>query len=291
MRLMTIQFAENKIQDSNLSVIEATGSDSIEFLHAQFTGDCKSLVENQMMFTSWCSPKGRVLYLIRIIKDGNRLFLLVPAHQKDGFLKRLQMFVFRSKVKLVDCSESHAIIICHGQNLPDLILPDGAIQSKFTDYQQWIITPTYCQQGIWDSLKLETANSDYVKVHDVHHGIPSLPDQLFDQFLPQEINLEHVNGLSFEKGCYPGQEIIARVKYRGKVKRSLRGYNVDKSEPIEIGSKLIDAEEKPIGTVIQSITTLPDHQQLLAVVNIDCEEVRIPKEPALNLAPLVMKNI
>ena len=288
---MTMQIAENKILNTKLSAIEATGSDSVDFLHAQFTGDCKSLSENQMMLTSWCSPKGRVLYLIRIIKNEDKLLLLIPAHQKDDLLKRLQMFVFRSKVTLKDCSESHSIIVCHGESSLDLALPDGTVKTKFTDYQRWIVTPNHCQKDIWNSLSIETASPDYMKVHDVHYGIPSLPDELSDKFLPQEINLERLNGLSFEKGCYPGQEIIARVKYRGKVKRSLQRYSIKESKPIEVGSKLIDVEQKQIGTVIESIKIMPDHQQLLAVVNIDCEEVRIAEEPAFNLASLAMKNI
>jgi folate-binding protein YgfZ len=215
----------------------------------------------------------------------------VPIHQKDDLLKRLQMFVFRSQVTLKDWSESHSVIICHGRNLLDSALPNNAIKSKFTDHQQWVVTPKHSQKDIWNSLGIEVASPEYVKIHDFHYGIPSLPDELSDQFLPQEINLEHLNGLSFEKGCYPGQEIIARVKYRGKVKRSLKRYRINKSEPIEVGSKLINGDQKSIGTVIDSIAILPDHQQLLAVVNIDCEEVRIADEPALNLAPLAIKKI
>lgn len=287
---MTIKIAQNKIHFTKLSLIEATGPDSADFLHAQFTGDCESLAENQMMLTSWCSPKGRVLYLIRIVKSKNKLLLLVPTDQKNDLLKRLTMFVFRSKVTLKDCSESHSIIVCHGESSLDSTYPNDTIKTKFTDDQQWVITPKLSQKTIWDSLTMETATPDQIKIHDVLYGIPSLPKELSDQFLPQEINLENLNGLSFEKGCYPGQEIIARVKYRGKVKRSLKRYSVKNSKPIEVGSKLIDGEQKSVGTVIESIKVSPDHQQVLAVVNIDCNEIRTAHEPTSNLTAIATKT-
>jgi folate-binding protein YgfZ len=288
---MTIEIPQNKIQITNLSLIEVTGPDSADFLHAQFTGDCKSLTENQMMLTSWCSPKGRVLYLIRIVKSEHKLLLLVSTEQKDDFLKRLKMFLFRSKVILKDCSESHSIIVCHGESSLSSTYPNGAIKTKFTDDQQWVFTPKHSQSALWNSLNMETATSDHIKIHDVLYGIPSLPEELYDQFLPQEMNLENLNGLSFEKGCYPGQEIIARVKYRGKVKRCLKRYSIKKSEPIEVGSKLIDAGQKPIGIVIESIEVSPNHQELLAVVSIDCNEVRLLHEPTSNLTAMAIKTI
>ena len=286
---MTIKITQNKIQITSLSLIEATGSESADFLHAQFTGDCKSLAENQMMLTSWCSPKGRVLYLIRVVKSAHKLLLLVSTKQKDDLLKRLKMFVFRSKVTLKDCSESHSIIVCHGKSALDSTCPNDTITTKFTDDQQWVITPTHRQKAIWDSLSVEAASPDHIKIHDLLYGIPSLSEELSDKFLPQEINLENLNGLSFEKGCYPGQEIIARVKYRGKVKRSLKRYSVKNSKPIEVGSKLIDGEQKSVGTVIESIEVSPNDQQVLAVVNIDCNEVRIAHEPASNLTAIATK--
>ncbi len=286
---MTIKIAQNKIQITNLSLIEATGPDSADFLHAQFTGDCKSLAENQMMLTSWCSPKGRVLYLIRVVKSEHKLLLLVSTEQKDDLLKRLKMFLFRSKVTLNDCSESHSIIVCHGESSLDSTCPSDTTKTKFTDDQQWVITPKHRQKVVWDSLSVEAATPDHIKIHDLLYGIPSLPEELSDQFLPQEINLENLNGLSFEKGCYPGQEIIARVKYRGKVKRSLKRYSVKKSQPIEVGSKLIDGEQKSVGTVIESIEVSPDHQQVLAVVNMDCNEVRLAHKPDSNLTAIATK--
>ena len=286
---MTIKIAQNKIQITNLSLIEATGPDSADFLHAQFTGDCKSLTENQMMLTSWCSPKGRVLYLIRVVKSEDKLLLLVSTEQKDDLLKRLKMFLFRSKVTLNDCSESHSIIVCHGESSLDSTCPSDTIKTKFTDDQQWVITPKHRQKVVWDSLSVEAATPDHIKIHDLLYGIPSLPEEMSDQFLPQEINLENLKGLSFEKGCYPGQEIIARVKYRGKVKRSLKRYSVKKSQPIEVGSKLIDGEQKSVGTVIESIEVSPDHQQVLAVVNIDCNEVRLAHKPASDLTAIATK--
>ena len=288
---MTIEIAQNKIQVTKLSLIEATGPDSADFLHAQFTGDWKSLAENQMMLTGWCSPKGRVLHLIRIVKNKSKFLLLVPTDQKNGLLKRLTMFVFRSNVTFIDCSESHSIIVYQGESSLDSTYPNDTIKTKFTDDQHWVITPKRRQKTIWDSLSMEAATPNHIKIHDVLYGIPSLPEELSDQFLPQEINLENLNGLSFEKGCYPGQEIIARVKYRGKVKRSLKRYSIKKSKPIEVGSKLIDDEQKSVGTVIESIEVSPDHQQVLAVVNIDCNEVRIAHEPASNLTAIATKTL
>lgn len=283
---MTIETPQNKISVGELSVIEVTGEDSTDFLHAQFTGDCEALLENHMIVTAWCSPKGRVLHLIRLIRNENKLFMLVPTHQTAPIIKRLQMFVFRSKVVLTDCSESHSIIACHGRNSLKKIITDEVIFARFTKTQQWLIVENDKYASTWNTLKMEQMGDSFLRKHDIQYGVPQMPDVLSDQFLPQEINLEELNGLSFEKGCYPGQEIITRVKYRGKVKRVLKRFSLNSSQKIEAASKLIDESENRVGTVISSLVLSLGLQEVLAVVNIDCEKIRLEHEHAIKLTAL-----
>ena len=289
--IMTIKNSQNKVLVTELSLIEVSGADSAEFLHAQFTGNCTSLIENQMMITGWCSPKGRVLHLIRLIKSQNRILLLVPNNQIESIIKRLEMFVFRSKVTLRNCCESHSIIVCHGEGSRKSRVQDGNVTARFTDNQEWLVVQTNDQPTIWNSLDNEEGDGESLKLHDIRYGVPRLPDSLSDQFLPQEINLESLGGLSFEKGCYPGQEIIARVKYRGKIKRTLRRYAINTTNVIESASKLIDDDQNRVGTIIESIVITPDKQQLLAVVNVDCEQPVIAHLPTVQLTQLPISPI
>ena len=153
-------------------------------------------------------------------------FLLLPGDMKDAFIKRLKMFVLRADVIIAETA------------------PEAA--------PQWPHLP-----GM---------DGDAAETVLLRRGIPLLHPQTSGRFLPQELNLELLDALSFSKGCYPGQEIIARLRYRGKVKRRLCHAVTDNPTRLQPGAALLsNAAARPIGTVINSAIT-GNGQELLVVL-------------------------
>ena len=211
-----------------LTPIRIDGADAAGFLHGQFTTDVTGLAPGQAGLSAWCDPKGRVIANFILARLDEVFWLLLPGALKEAFSKRLKMYVMRADVNIVDAG-------VETEKIPEL--------------------PTY-PSGI-DADALETTS--------IRQGIPWLNPETSGRFLPQELNLDHLDAVSFTKGCYPGQEIIARLRYRGAVKRRLCYATTDSKTPLAPGTALIaSGEEKNIGAVVNS--TVTDKGQELLIV-------------------------
>ena len=212
-----------------LTPIRIDGADAAGFLHGQFTTDVTGLAPGQAGLSAWCDPKGRVIASFILARLDEVFWLLLPGALKEAFSKRLKMYVMRADVNIVDAG-------VETEKIPEL--------------------PTY-PSGI-DADALETTS--------IRQGIPWLNPETSGRFLPQELNLDHLDAVSFTKGCYPGQEIIARLRYRGAVKRRLCYATTDSKTPLAPGTALIaSGEEKNIGAVVNSTTT-DKGQELLIIL-------------------------
>ena len=211
-----------------LTPIRIDGADASGFLHGQFTTDVTGLVPGQAGLSAWCDPKGRVVATFILARLDETFWLLLPKALKESFLKRLKMYVLRADVNIVDAG-------VETEKIPEL--------------------PTY-PSGI---------DADALEMTSIRQGIPWLRPETSGRFLPQELNLDHLDAVSFTKGCYPGQEIIARLRYRGAVKRRLCYATTDSKTPLAPGTALIaSGEEKNIGAVVNS--TVTDKGQELLIV-------------------------
>ncbi len=209
-----------------LTPIKLEGADAAGFLHGQFTTDVTGLASGRAGLSAWCDPKGRVIATFILARLNGTFWLLLPEILKDTFLKRLKMYVLRADVVIVDAAAEDI------PQLPDLPITDGDLS--------------------------ETAL--------IRQGIPLLHPETGGRFLPQELNLDKLDAVSYTKGCYPGQEIIARLRYRGEVKRRLCRATTDNSTLFAPGAALApEGEERNIGTVINSANTGKD-QELLVVL-------------------------
>ena len=210
-----------------LAPLRVTGADAAGFLHGQFTTDVTGLVHGGTGLSAWCDPKGRVFATFILARLEEAFWLLLPQALKDIFLKRLKMYVLRADVNIVDADT---------ETLPEL--------------------PAYVPA--MDGCDWETAC--------IRQGIPWISPATSGRFLPQELNLDRLDALSYTKGCYPGQEIIARLRYRGQVKRSLCHAVTDNSTLLAPGAGLAPrGEEKNIGAVVNSVIT-GKGQELLIVL-------------------------
>jgi len=273
-----------KIKPQNYSIIKVSGTDAPVFLQGQLTGDCNDIGSEHSLLMAWCAPNGRVQNLIHVIRSGALFFLLIPKEQMLGMVKKLKMFVLRSDVEIADLSTDHELFLTLNSNQSDISFATIGRQ----DSRCWWIVPNGKVTEVWKKIIAKQVNEDVIEFHSIMNGMPYLTEELADTFLPQEIGLEELKGLSFSKGCYPGQEIIARVKYRGKVKRELVKIYVVATEEIPSAARLFDKSGTSVGLVLRSVTTGKETHQLLAVLNCGIDQVILPSMPdaVLEMAPM-----
>jgi len=213
------------------ALIRAEGPDAAQFLHGQLSQDVTHLGPHQARLAAYCSAKGRMQASALLLRPSDeQVWLVTDASILPGWLKRLKMFVLRSKVQLTEggsqvwglagAAALHALGEAgHGAVWSSQPHAGGQLV-RLPDVQQaprwlWIGAPEAAGWlGALPSLP-EAAWS----CMEVLSGIPRITEATFDQFVPQMVNFELVGGVNFQKGCYPGQEIVARSQYRGTVKR------------------------------------------------------------------------
>ena len=223
-------------------LLSVSGADAREFLHAQLTNDIQNLASDRAALAGWCSAKGRLLATFLVIPSPQGYFLQVALDLAPTVAKRLSMFVLRSKVKIADESDAWAQFgVWDAEGAPGRI--------------EWTGQGASVPAGERRFLRLEPAASasleckgdeDTWTLHEIRAGRPHITAATQDQFVPQMVNLEKVGGVDFQKGCYPGQEIVARAQYRGQVKRRMVHL------PAPQGARLQPGQEFNGGTVVDS---------------------------------------
>ncbi len=267
-----------------LAVIRIAGDDAGDFLHGQFSGDIRALNAGHTLLTAWCSAKGRVLFLPRLLREANgTYYALLPTDQSAAFIKRLRLFVLRAKLTIEDCSLSHGVLVIDGADAPAVatdVVP--AVDGE----RRWLLGPRDKLARLWDELNVPTQGDKAACLTDIARGEALLVASLSDQFLPQELNLDVLAGVSFNKGCYPGQEIIARIKFRGSVKRRVQRVRVASSVAPLPGARLLDADDVFHGTVLISAPCGAGRCEALAVIDIDAGALHLAGASAATLATL-----
>jgi folate-binding protein YgfZ len=202
---------------SRYGLLSVTGADARAFLHAQLTNDIEHLAPDRWALAGWCSAKGRLLASFLVIPAPQGFFLQLARDLAEPVAKRLAMFVLRAKVKISDESNTWAQ---HGVWDADIPGPDVAWNGIIATVR--IEPRRYLQLGPAAELR-DAPNADEVQwtLQEIRAGRPLITRATQDQFVPQMVNFETIGGVDFQKGCYPGQEIVARAQYRGQVKRRM----------------------------------------------------------------------
>lgn len=264
----------------DLSLLRINGGDAAEFLHNQFTCEVIALGEGSGTPGAWCSPKGRVITTLVLYRLGGEFFLLMPTVLLERVVKRLRMFVLRAEVEITDFTADCTVMGMHGGN-HSLQENGGAYRiNRLNERLQLflpaadgsrclIIDDSAVLQAVWLELakSMTPVDSRCWDRLDMAAGIPWLNDATTEEFLPQELNLDQIGALSFDKGCYPGQEIIARVRYRGQVKRRLYSGRADNGAAASTGNKLRDDAGKTTGMIIAAAPDAKDGIRVLAVID------------------------
>jgi tRNA-modifying protein YgfZ len=294
---------------SHYGLLAATGGDARAFLHGQLSCDVESLAEDAAVYGAYCTAKGRMLANFLLWSEAGTFFMLLPRALAPGIRKRLQMFILRSKVTLDDRSDALAVLGVAGPAasaaLATLVkaVPTDPLQvargrdataiavhgSRFA-----VVTPVAHAPAVWERLAgLTPVGTPCWEWLEIANGLPWITAATQDQFVPQMANLELIGGINFRKGCYPGQEIIARTQYLGKPKRRLFLAHVDAATNPAPGEPLAadGAGDQSAGTVVNAAPAPEGGFDLLAVVltaNADTGTVRLGSAagPALRFRPL-----
>lgn len=278
---------------SHYALIEASGDDVAEFLQGQLTNDIKLVSDSMSQLSAYCNPKGRILANFRIFKRESHYFLRIRSDINEATFKRLRMFVLRSKVELVDVSNDFLRIGIAGLNaltkLSSLFenLPNNSDESC-TENGITIIKlhgsiPRYEVHGPFEKVKVlwENLQSESVLIGEnswnlltIRAGIPEIVSETVEAFVPQMVNLQAINSLSFTKGCYPGQEVVARMHYLGKLKRRLFIGSVS-SDTLPLSGQSImssDDNEQKVGQIVTASWSNDKQIEFLAVLQIEKAE-------------------
>jgi tRNA-modifying protein YgfZ len=196
-------------------VLAVTGADAREFLHAQLTNDIANLPPDRAALAGWCTAKGRLLASMLVIPSSQGFLLQLSRDLAVAVAKRLSMFILRSKVKIADESDAWAQYGIWDADLNVLgVAWEGESVTVRVDERRFLRLgkglSQACEQG-----------EDAWTLHEIRAGRPLITAATQDQFVPQMVNFETLGAIDFQKGCYPGQEIVARAQYRGQVKRRM----------------------------------------------------------------------
>ena len=277
---------ENKYVHLNTnSTIKVEGDDRIQFLQGQLTQDINLITLDRALFAGFCNPKGRVLAFMLCYMDQASIHIQIDSSVEESFLKRLKMYVLRSKVSMsllgdqftcigfmgfkalleqgieapksyLDIVRSHDVMIMRvGKDTERFQLMGEA--SKVKSFMQ-LNLPEYTSMSIesWNNL-------------NILDGVPDIYPTTQEAFIPQSLNMDLIDGVNFKKGCYTGQEIVARTHYLGKVKRRMyRGF-IESQDVLTPGDQILNEKKEVIGQLVRSAVENNSKTNMLIELRVD----------------------
>ncbi|MGD8378739.1 MAG: hypothetical protein PVJ40_08635 [Gammaproteobacteria bacterium] len=263
------------------SVLRVAGADAATFLHGQLSTDIEAMQPGEHHLSSWNSARGRVLSTLRILRREEDFLLFVPDDLAATVLTRLRMFILRARVELADLTDQVARIGVCGPGVGQWV------DSLRTDSQVTVLRlagslprieflgPPRAVVSAWNRLKgagAMVAEGESWRHARILAGEPRTHEATSDEFVAQMLGLHELGAIDFRKGCYPGQEIIARLQYRGTLKKRLVAGSVSADRIPAPGAVLERADTRAgIGTIVEAAGR-PPHIDFLAVVSVEALE-------------------
>ena len=273
---------------SQLGLIRVSGTDVKTFLQGQFSNDVNEVSPSLSQLNSYNSPKGRMYASFRLYQLGDDYLIQMPRENIEPTLKRLQMFVMRSDVKLQDISDdmlglgisgpkAEEILSKQFNQVPEtidasvswdngLITRIPGVQPRFI-----VICKASDAQAYWQILssQCKPCGPQAWKLLDIRAGIPNIYLATREEFVAQMVNFHSINGVNFKKGCYPGQEIVARMHYLGKLKKRMYRVNIDTATMPAINAAIIaTGNEQSVGQVVDCCAAPDNGYEALVVLQI-----------------------
>ena len=282
---------------SHLGLLEISGADAVTFLQGQVTNDVNLLVGKDNIshahYSAYCNPKGRMLALFLAFAHYDHLHLQLNRELLEPIMKRLKMYVMRSKVEIKDVSDSIIKFGINGPQAASMLVPvfskiptvdyelvsleNGAIlklPSFNADARYEIFSDAVNAPIIWDALKnnckvVEKPHWDWL---EIQAGIPDITLKTQEQFVPQMLNLDILDAINFKKGCYTGQEIVARTHYLGTVKRRTYLAELANQNAPAAGDKVLDAAKNEVGQIVRVAPNTANGFDALIELRIEAKE-------------------
>ena len=263
--------AETLLSDlSHLGLIKVYGEDAESFLQNQLSNDVRNVTENTAQTSAWCSPKGRIIASFMIFKRDDAYYLSLSHDLLEHVIKKLSMYVMMSKVTIEDATQSLAHFGLSGDKAEDelaslsnnlTVLKISGTPSRFA-----ILGDSNDTQTLQDSI--QAAPENYWDYLNILAGHPRISQASSEAWIPQMVNFIAVDGVDFKKGCYPGQEIVARLNYLGKTKRRMYHILIDSAVVPEIGATINSDNSKDAGKILNAVINPEGKVEALAVLKI-----------------------
>ncbi len=248
------------VQLNNRALLKLSGNDVQSFLQGQFSNDINALEENTIQQNAYCQHQGKIIALIWVMKQGVDYYLSFPADLAEIITKRLTMFKMMSDVVIADVSNKIIQLGITDEEFEDTF--------KLNDHQSIVL--------VKNAENFELSDEDLWNKSCIENGVAEVFLATTEKFVPQLLNLDIDEvGLSFTKGCYPGQEVVARLHYLGTSKRRMRAFECDTD--INVGDELIvdgSKSAKASGLVVRCVK-LKDKSLCLATVEVAHEDDKI----------------
>ncbi|MEW5893083.1 MAG: folate-binding protein [Pseudomonadota bacterium] len=293
---------------SHYGLIAFSGEDAQSFLHGQLTNDMRGLKPEIALFAGYCTAKGRLLANFLVFRRDDDILLMLPEALREGVQKKLSMFILRAKVKARDAGPEWVRLGLNGIGAREVLVaaigasPNGMMQvlqadaafavqlgdNRFDLFVQPDHAPRVWQALITEARPVGAQAWDWLMIRA---GVPMVLPATQDQFVPQMVNLEVLHGVSFQKGCYPGQEIVARTQYLGKTKR--RTYLAHVDGAAQPGDEVFspDLPGQACGVIANSAPAPEGGSDVLVVMQVSSHETgqvhwQRPDGPPLRFEPL-----
>ena len=294
---------------TDLGLIAVTGEDAARFLHSQLTNDVEHLNTGEARLAGFCTPKGRLQATFLMWRDAETIWLQLPRAIQAPLQKRLSMFVMRAKAKLRDATEEDAVtavigvgggkgeaaLAAQGLTLPAAPYATTSgergtvirLADAFGAPRYLWLTSAQTGEAALDALaqQLALGGNAAWQLAAIHAGVPQVTAATQEQFVPQMINFELLGGVNFKKGCYPGQEIVARSEYLGKLKRRTSLASVD-NPAARAGDEVFTTQDpdQPCGMVVNAAPNGRGGADLLVEVKLETleQDVRLGANNGVN---------
>ena len=292
------------------STLRVSGIDAQSFLQNLLSNDIRELDGTKAQYSSFNSAKGRMLATFLIWRDGDDYLLQLPGTLADAMCRKLGMYVLRAKVKITDAG---AEVVSLGLSGAQEILPRDCLELppmgvshstelgcsiiRLGDTRFQLNTTPLQAQTLWQTLvsQAKPVGSAYWDWLSIRAGIPVIQPQTQEQFVAQMVNFDLIGGVNFKKGCYPGQEIVARMHYLGKLKRRmyLAHIDADAENAPQAGDELYsaDMEGQACGMIANAATAPGGGYDVLAVVQIASHDAHAVHLGSLQGVPLTFESL
>lgn len=294
---------------SDHALLRVHGADASGFLNNQLSNDTRRVDATHSQFAAWCNAKGRIIALMRVFKRNDDYYLLLSADLREAVRERLQRFVLRAKVTIENddnlvtlgvsgpqadsslraaLSDAPATVDgCLTKDDVTLLRPPGVYPRYF------LVAPIAAARALWNQLTplaVPVGPQAWTWL-DIAAGVPRIDAATSEQFVPQMANLELLNGVDFKKGCYPGQEIVARMHYLGRLKQRMYRAHIDSKVASGMPVFAPDLPGQSTGVVVAAAASPTGGYDLLAVLHMSSAATHLlhlgdAAGPALHLSPL-----